>query len=224
MNNSKIITIDGPSGVGKGTLAKALAKHLNYKLLDSGAIYRLAALHCFNNNTDSTSEANVCKTLDNLDIRFEIDNDSNSIKIILAGDDVSKEIRTEQIGMFASKIAAYPSVRKVLLNKQRDFATEQGLVADGRDMGTVVFPSAKYKFFLDADSQVRATRRFTELEEKNQHPNFETILADIEKRDFQDRNRKIAPLKPATDAIIIDTSNLSIEKVFNKVLDKVENN
>ncbi|AJC49181.1 (d)CMP kinase [Allofrancisella guangzhouensis] len=222
MNNSKIITIDGPSGVGKGTLAQALAKHLNYKFLDSGAIYRLAALHCSRNGTSLDNETEAYKTLGNLDIRFEIGN--CSIKTILANNDVSKEIRTEKIGMLASKIAVYPTVREILLNKQRDFATELGLVADGRDMGTVVFPDAKHKFFLDANSQVRAQRRFNQLKEKNQNPNFETILADIEKRDFQDRNRKIAPLKPADDAIVIDTSDLSAEEVFDKVLDTIKNN
>ncbi|ASG67814.1 cytidylate kinase [Francisella halioticida] len=219
MNNSKIITIDGPSGVGKGTLAKALAKHLNYKLLDSGAIYRLAALHCYNNNTNLENESEVYQTLKNLDISFKIE--GNMVKAFLNNDDVTKEIRTEQTGMFASKIAAYPSVREILLDKQRDFATDQGLIADGRDMGTVVFIDAKHKFFLDADTKVTAKRRYDELESKGLNPDFNRILADIEKRDFQDRNRKTAPLKPADDATIINTSNLSIKEVFEIVISKI---
>jgi cytidylate kinase len=218
MNNSKIITIDGPSGVGKGTLAKALAKHLNYKLLDSGAIYRLAALHCYKNNTDLESESHVHQALESLNISFKIEEDI--VKAFLNNKDVTKEIRTEQIGMLASKVAAYPSVREILLDKQREFATEQGLVADGRDMGTVVFTNAKYKFFLDADTKVTAKRRFDELKSKGLNPDFDKILADIEKRDFQDRNRKIAPLRPA-DSIIIDTSSLSIKEVFDTVVSKI---
>ncbi|AIT08629.1 cytidylate kinase [Candidatus Francisella endociliophora] len=219
MNNSKIITIDGPSGVGKGTLAKALAKHLNYKLLDSGAIYRLAALHCYKNNTNLENEQEVHQALETLDINFKIEGDI--VKVFLNNEDVTKEIRTEQTGMLASKIAAYPSVREILLDKQREFATEQGLVADGRDMGTVVFTDAKYKFFLDADTKITAKRRFNELESKGLNPDFDKILADIEKRDFRDRNRKVAPLRPAEDAQIIDTSNLSIKEVFKTVISKI---
>lgn len=219
MNNSKIITIDGPSGVGKGTLAKALAKYLNYNLLDSGAIYRLAALHCYKNNTNLENESQVQKTLESLNISFKIEGDI--VKAFLNNEYVTKEIRTEQTGMLASKVAAYPSVRNILLDKQREFATEQGLVADGRDMGTIVFTDAKYKFFLDADTKVTAKRRYDELESKGLNPNFDKILADIEKRDFQDRNRKTAPLRPADDAIIIDTSNLSIKEVFDTVVSKI---
>lgn len=220
MNNNKIITIDGPSGVGKGTLAKTLAKHFDYKLLDSGAIYRLAALHCLNANIDLDNESCVCDTLASLSISFEIDNDQ--VQCILAGENVSLEIRTERVGMSASKVAAYPKVRELLLQKQQDFATNQGLVADGRDMGTVVFTKAKYKFFLDADTKITAKRRYDELDSKDLNPDFDTILADIEKRDFQDRNRKVAPLKPASDAIVINTSQLSIKEVFDAVVTKIK--
>ncbi|APC91490.1 MULTISPECIES: (d)CMP kinase [Francisella] len=219
MNNSKIITIDGPSGVGKGTLAKALAKYYDFKLLDSGAIYRLAALHCFKNNANLENEGDVCKTLKNLDINFKIEDDS--VKAFLSNQDVTKEIRTEQIGMLASKVAAYPTVRAILLDKQREFATEQGLVADGRDMGTVVFPQAQHKFFLDASIEITAKRRYDELKAKGQNPDFEKILADIQQRDFQDRNRKVAPLRPAKDAIIVNTSELSIKEVFDTVIKQI---
>ncbi|OEZ33826.1 cytidylate kinase [Francisella endosymbiont of Amblyomma maculatum] len=216
MNNSKTITIDGPSGVGKGTLAKAIAKYYNFKLLESGAIYRLAALHCFKNNTDLENEDDVCNTLSNLNISFKIEDDL--VKAFLSNQDVTKEIRTEQTGMLASKVAAYPAIRAILLDKQREFATEQGLVADGRDMGTVIFPQAQYKFFLDASTEITAKRRYDELKAKGQNPNFEKILADIKQRDFQDRNRKVAPLRPANNAIIVDTSQLSIKEVFDTVI------
>ncbi|AJI55583.1 cytidylate kinase [Francisella philomiragia] len=221
MNNSKIITVDGPSGVGKGTLSKKLAKYFDYKLLDSGAIYRIAALHCYNAGANLDSEDDVCSKLESLDISFKVDNDS--IIVLLNNADVTKAIRTEQTGMLASKTSAYPKVRQMLHDKMLSFATDAGLVADGRDMGTVVFPDAKYKFFLDASSEVRAQRRYDELLTKGENPNFDKIKNDIEQRDFQDRNRKVAPLKPADDAILVDTSNLSIEEVFQKVLNHINN-
>jgi cytidylate kinase len=219
MNNNKMITIDGPSGVGKGTLARKLAKHFNYDLLDSGAIYRLAALHCLNAGVDVDSIDDVAKHLEIFDIRFEA---SDSGLVIYLNDQiVTSKIRTEEIGMLTSKIATYPIVREMLFEKQKSFATKKGLVADGRDMGTVVFPNAKFKFFLEASSEVRAKRRFDELQAKEQNPDFDIIKADIEKRDYQDRNRKVAPLKPANDALIVDTSNLSINEVFDMVVSNI---
>ncbi len=221
MNNSKIITVDGPSGVGKGTLSKKLAKYFDYKLSDSGAIYRIAALHCYNTGANLDTENDVCSKLESLDISFKVENDS--IIVLLNNADVTKAIRTEQTGMLASKTSAYPKVRQMLHDKMLSFATDAGLVADGRDMGTVVFPDARYKFFLDASSEVRAQRRYDELLTKGENPDFDKIKNDIEQRDFQDRNRKVAPLKPADDAILIDTSNLSIEEVFQKVLNHINN-
>ncbi|MBK2029354.1 (d)CMP kinase [Francisella noatunensis] len=221
MNNSKIITVDGPSGVGKGTLSKKLAKYFDYKLLDSGAIYRIAALHCYNAGANLDNQDDACSKLESLDISFKVQNDS--IIVLLNNADVTKAIRTEQTGMLASKTSAYPKVRQMLHDKMLSFATDAGLVADGRDMGTVVFPDAKYKFFLDASSEVRAQRRYDELLTKGEGPNFDKIKNDIEQRDFQDRNRKVAPLKPADDAILVDTSNLSIEEVFQKVLNHINN-
>ncbi|MGQ4005482.1 (d)CMP kinase [Francisellaceae bacterium CB300] len=218
MNNNKIITIDGPSGVGKGTLARKLAEYFGYDLLDSGAIYRLAALHCLNANIDIENVDTVAKHLENFDIRFETDD--TGLVIYLDNQVVTNKIRTEKIGMLTSKIATYPIVREMLFEKQKSFATEKGLVADGRDMGTVVFPNAKFKFFLEASSEVRAKRRFDELQAKGQNPNFDIIKTDIEKRDYQDRNRKVAPLKPADDAVIVDTSKLSISEVFDVVISK----
>ena len=218
MNNNKIITIDGPSGVGKGTLARKLAEYFGYDLLDSGAIYRLAALHCLNANIDIENVDTVAKHLENFDIRFETDD--TGLVIYLDNQVVTNKIITEEIGMLTSKIATYPIVREMLFEKQKSFATEKGLVADGRDMGTVVFPNAKFKFFLEASSEVRAKRRFDELKAKGQNPNFDIIKTDIEKRDYQDRNRKVAPLKPADDAVIVDTSKLSISEVFDVVISK----
>lgn len=219
MNNNKIITIDGPSGVGKGTLARKLAEHFNYDLLDSGAIYRLAALHCLNAEINTDSVENVAKHLENFNIRFEAS--ATGLIIYLNDEVVTPKIRTEEIGMLTSKIATYSIVREMLFEKQKSFATEKGLIADGRDMGTVVFPDAKFKFFLEASSEVRAQRRFDELQAKGQNPDFETIKSDIEKRDYQDRNRKIAPLKPANNAVIVDTSSLSIDGVFETILSKL---
>ena len=219
MYNDKIITVDGPSGVGKGTLAKKLANHFSYKLLDSGAIYRIAALHSYNVGADLDSEDDICNKLNSLDVSFKIVNDA--IRVILNNEDVTTNIRTEKVGMLASKTSAYSKVRQMLHDKMLSFASDNGLVADGRDMGDIVFPMAKNKFFLDANSDVRAQRRFDELSAKNLNPNFEEIKADIEKRDFQDRNRKVAPLKPADNAILVDTSNLTIDEVFNLVLAQI---
>ena len=219
MVNANTITVDGPSGIGKGTLARKLSELLKYELLDSGAIYRLAVLHCLNANIDIDNINNVSKHLENFDIKFEAS--GPGLIIYLDSNIVTSKIRTEEIGMHTSKIATYPIVREMLFEKQKSFATEKGLVADGRDMGTVVFPNAKFKFFLEASSEVRAQRRFDELQAKGQNPSFQVIKADIEKRDYQDRNRKIAPLKPADDAIIVDTSKLSINEVFEIVMSNI---
>ncbi|MBK2126011.1 (d)CMP kinase [Fangia hongkongensis] len=208
-----IITIDGPSGVGKGTLARKLAQKLNYILLDSGAIYRLAALWLLDNDVDLDDEKAVVKALSLFDIHFA--SQDGQTHAYLNNQDVTKRIRQEKVGMLASKVAALAKLREMLLQKQRDFASiGNGLVADGRDMGTVVFPQAKHKFFLEASSQIRAKRRFDELREKGEAADYDIILSELEKRDFQDRNRKVAPLVPAEDAVIVNTDQLSIDEVF----------
>ncbi|GGF98629.1 hypothetical protein GCM10010995_14830 [Cysteiniphilum litorale] len=215
-NKVEIITIDGPSGVGKGTLSRLLAQKLDYALLDSGAIYRLAALYVLDHVIDISHEQLLYDELSQLNIHFAIE--GNQTKAFLDGMDVTTRIRQEQTGMMASKIAKISIVRDALLACQQAFAQGvKGLVADGRDMGTVVFPNARHKFFLEAGSQIRAQRRYDELIAKGQKADFTEILTQLEARDHQDRNREVAPLRPAEDALIIDTSSLDIDGVFAKV-------
>ena len=177
-------------------------------------------MHCYLQNSNLDSEQDVCETLRSIDISFKTT--KSGLLLFLGDKDVTNDIRTEQVGMLTSKIASYPKVRQMLHDKMLSFASEQGLVADGRDMGTVVFPAAKFKFFLEASSEVRAQRRFDELTSKGQDPDFEQIKSDIEQRDYQDRNRKTAPLLPADDAIIIDTSNLSVDGVMEYTLSHIK--
>ncbi len=220
-NKVEIITIDGPSGVGKGTLSRLLAQKFNYALLDSGAIYRLAALYVLDHQLPLDDELMLAKKLAQLNIRFSVEADKT--KAYLDEVDVSSRIREEQTGMMASKIAKISVVRDALMQCQKNFAEGvSGLVADGRDMGTVVFPLATHKFFLEADSRIRAKRRFDELAVKGEKADYSEILAQLEARDRQDRNRVAAPLRPAEDALIIDTSHLDIMGVFDKVLLAIE--
>ena len=214
--NIPVIAVDGPSGVGKGTLCQALANHFNWHLLDSGAIYRVLALAALNKNI-ALDDINQLTELA-LNLPFTFDSSYDEVKALLAGVDVSKEIRTEQTGGAASKVAAINEVRTALLQRQRDFRQLPGLIADGRDMGTVVFSDAPVKIFLDASAQSRAERRMKQLQDKQIHAKFPEILQEITARDERDRNRAVAPLKPAVDALIIDTTSLSIEDVFNQAI------
>ncbi|MDA3979499.1 (d)CMP kinase [Gallibacterium sp. AGMB14963] len=211
-----IITVDGPSGVGKGTLCQALTKHFGFHLLDSGAIYRILGLAVSQNQIDFNDEAAITQLAKSIQIHF-IANE-NGVTTLLNQQDVSNIIRTQQVADYASKIAVFPDVRAALLQKQRDFAVEPGLVADGRDMGTVVFPQAQIKFFLDATAEERAKRRLKQLQEKGINGNFAQILSEIQERDYRDRNRAVAPLVPADDAILLDSSSLSINEVFSLAL------
>jgi cytidylate kinase len=215
----KIITIDGPSGVGKGTLARWLAINLSYRMLDSGSVYRIGALAVLNAKVNLNDEQAVCHVLENMHIAFETSLDTS--RVLLDNQDVTTTIREEKVGMSASVISSYKQVRQLLLQKQRDFASEKGLVADGRDMGTVVFPDARYKFFLDADAEVRARRRYDELIEKGHTVNYQAVYDDLAERDHKDRNREVAPLKPASDAIFIDTGDMSIQNLRNYVWHKL---
>lgn len=210
-----IITIDGPSGSGKGTLASRLAQHYQYQLLDSGAIYRLLglALHqkgLLDHLTDRLAECEqIAQTLD-----IEFKQHEQGVQAWLNGENVNQMIRTEQVGNYASKVAAIPQLRTALLQRQQAFAQGKGLIADGRDMGTVVFPHAQVKLYLTASAQSRAERRVKQLQEMGQHVNIVQILSQIEERDKRDMERSVAPLKPADDAYVIDSSTLTIENVF----------
>lgn len=212
-----IITIDGPSGVGKGTLAQKLAGDFNFNLLDSGAMYRLLALFALRNDIALDNESELATATDNLDISFEsyVEDGGLKTKFLLAGEDVSLAIRNEEVTAAASKVAVWKKVRAGLLDRQRDLANIKGIIADGRDMGTVVFPNAEVKIFLDANANERANRRFKQLQQNGFNANFSDILQDIIERDKRDRERANAPLKPAEDAFVLDSSDLEISDVIN---------
>lgn len=211
-----IITVDGPSGSGKGTLCQLLAAKLGWHILDSGAIYRVLALAALHHNVELDNEPALTVLAANLDVRFEPTEDG--LQVILEGENVSRDIRTEKAGFAASRTAVYPAVREALLQRQRDFRVAPGLIADGRDMGTVVFTDASVKVFLDASAEERAIRRFNQLQEKGFDVSMAALLEEIEKRDHQDRNRLVAPLKPADDALVLDSTSMSIEDVVSRVL------
>ena len=216
MNNAPIITIDGPSGSGKGTLCKLLADRLGYHLLDSGALYRLVALAAEHHGVSAENELAVADIAACLDVQFKAQGDG--VQVVLEGEDVSVAIRTETCGMNASKVASLTLVRKALQERQRAFAELPGLVADGRDMGTVIFPDAPVKVFLTASAQERADRRYKQLKSKGLSASLSDILMNIQQRDELDENRAIAPLKPAEDALVIDCTHMSILDVEQKIL------
>ncbi|MDE9516872.1 (d)CMP kinase [Xenorhabdus bovienii] len=218
---ASVITVDGPSGAGKGTLCQALAEALGWQLLDSGAIYRVLALAAIHHQVDIQSEDSLVPLAANLDVRFMPAN--GKLRVILEGEDVSNEIRTEAVGNTASQAATFPRVREALLRRQRAFRIAPGLIADGRDMGTVVFPDAPVKIFLDASAEERARRRMLQLQEKGFSVNFNRLLSEIQERDFRDRNRAVAPLVPAHDALLLDSTSMSIEEVIDKALTYAKN-
>ncbi len=216
-----VITVDGPSGSGKGTISQAVARELGFHFLDSGALYRVLALAARQRGIALDDEAALAELAAGLDIRFPADGEGDSV--LLDGREVGGEIRTEAAGAGASKVAALPAVRAALLQRQRDFRQPPGLVADGRDMGTVVFPDADAKFFLTASAEERARRRYKQLKEKGKEAPYEAILADIQARDERDASRAVAPLKPAEDAEIIDTTSLDIPTTVSRVLAAIKN-
>ncbi len=219
MRNSKVpvVTIDGPSGSGKGTVAALLAREFDWQLLDSGALYRLTGLAASNHGVAFDDEASLEVLAEHLDVQFEPIDDG--LKTILEGEEVGALLRTEEVGAMASQVAVLPGVRRALLKRQQSFACAPGLIADGRDMGTVVFPDAPVKVYLTASADTRAKRRQNQLQEKGIDANFDRLLADIMARDDRDMNRAVAPLKPAENAIVLDSTRLSIQEVFNKVVD-----
>ena len=214
-----VITVDGPSGSGKGTICQLLARALGWHLLDSGALYRLTALAARHHGValDDVEALEVLAA--HLDVRF-MAQDEGDTQIILEGEEVTHAIRNERVGEDASVIAALGPVREALLSRQRDFAREPGLVADGRDMGTVVFPQAELKIYLDASAEERAQRRYKQLISKEPGASLGDILNDIKARDARDMNRAVAPLKPAPDAVILDSTLMSIKEVLQAVLDE----
>lgn len=219
-SQTPVITVDGPSGAGKGTLCMLLADKLGFQLLDSGAIYRVLALAAIHHGVDIESEDALVPLATHLDVQFIAEGDL--VKVILEGENVSDELRKEQTGMAASKVAALPRVREALLRRQRAFAKGTGLVADGRDMGTVVFPQAEVKIFLDASAEERALRRLKQLQGKGLDVRFDDLLSEIQERDDRDRNRPVAPLRPATDALLLDSTTMSIDEVVVEALQYIE--
>ena len=216
-HSAAVITIDGPGGSGKGTICRLLAQRLGWQLLDSGAIYRVLALAAMHHQIASDDEEALQPLAAHLDVQFGSDEQGN-MRITLEGENVTHTIRTQEVADVASKIASLPRVREALLRRQRAFAEAPGLVADGRDMGTVVFPQAEVKIFLTATPEERARRRFLELKEKGFDVNIGDLLGEIQARDERDMNRATAPLKPAADAYMLDSTDKTIEQVLEEVL------
>ena len=215
-----VITIDGPAGSGKGTITERVASNLGWNILDSGALYRLVGLAAIREEVDFSDEIKLAKIAETLDVSFMPNGDG--VDVILNGDDVSALIRNEECGNCASKVAAITGVRNALLERQRKFSSPEGLVADGRDMGTVIFPDAKVKIYLTASAKIRAERRLNQLKKQGVDANLASLIEDIEERDKRDTTRSVAPLIPADDAIIIDTGTSSIDEVVLQVMKVVE--
>ncbi len=217
MSGIPVITLDGPGGSGKGTISRLLAERLGWHFLDSGALYRLVALAATRHGVSLGDGPALAGLARRLDAEFLVDVKGNPV-VRLEGDDVSQALRTETCGNGASKAAAIVAVREALLERQRDFAREPGLVADGRDMGTVVFPQAMLKIFLTASLEERARRRYKQLKEQGVSANLDALFRELAERDRRDAERAVAPLKPAADAVEVDTTGMSIEQVLDRVL------
>jgi len=223
-SNVSVICLDGPSGVGKGTICLAVAKKLGWHILDSGSLYRITALQVSRKFPETEvvdiDESQLVEIAENLNVTYEEKN--GELAIILDGQEISSLIRNEKIGDIASQVAAITVIRSALLERQRGFLQQPGLVADGRDMGTVVFPDAPLKIFMTASAEERAQRRYKQLKDKGIDVNLASLIEELRQRDERDMKRKTAPLKPASDAIIIDTTTLDIEQVTKEVMYWVE--
>ena len=220
MGSVPVITVDGPSGAGKGTISHLLADRLGWRFLDSGALYRVTGQACLIEGVAWDDHPAVTEIARHLEVSFSAA-DNGEILVAYKGQDVSAAIRTEEGGRGASTVAAIPSVREALLARQREYLQAPGLVADGRDMGTVVFPDAPLKFFLTASAAERAERRYKQLISKGESVSLPRLLEDIEERDARDSSRSVSPLVPAEDAIVIDSTATPIEQVFDQVMQKV---
>ena len=214
-----VLAIDGPSGSGKGTLAQMLAQHLNWHLLDSGALYRVLGLAAVERGVALDDEPVLAALAENLPIEFASTRLGEPAAVLLDGRDISQAVRSETAGSYASRVAVFPAVRSGLLARQRAFARAPGLVADGRDMGTEVFRTAPLKIFLTATAEERARRRYKQLIDKGESVNLAALLEDIRARDARDSTRAVAPLIPAPDAVVIDSTALDLEQVFQRVLE-----
>ena len=225
MSNATVITVDGPSGTGKGTICSRLAYLLKWNFLDSGALYRVLAIAAERNQIKREDE--LVQLIDKLDVKFKINDIESMAEVFFDGEVVTDEIRSETCGKAASVIAPIVAVRKALLIQQRAFCKDPGLIADGRDMGTVVFPNAKLKIFLTANIEERAKRRFKQLKQGGISVNLRRLYTEIAERDKRDSTRSVSPLKPAEDAIVIDTSTLDvkgvIEEISKLVVDRIPN-
>jgi len=210
-----VITIDGPGGSGKGTISMRLAEGLGWHFLDSGALYRLVAVAAIDRGVDPHDEAALGRVAEELDVDFG--SSRQGMVVLLDGHDITERLRAGPVTALASEVAAHPAVRAALVRRQRAFRRPPGLVADGRDMGTVIFPDAQLKIFLTASAQARAERRYKQLKEKGENVNLSRLFRDIEKRDERDRRRAVSPLKPAADAHLIDSTELSIDEVLQKI-------
>jgi CMP/dCMP kinase len=215
VNNAPVLTLDGPGGAGKGTISRLVAERLGWHLLDSGALYRLTALAAGKHGVALDDEVGLARVAATLDVVFVAENEATTV--LLEGDDATTAIRTEQVGDAASRVAALPAVRQALLQRQRDFRKPPGLVADGRDMGTVVFTDAPLKIFLTASAEERARRRHLQLREAGVDASLSSLLKEIQARDARDMQRSVAPLKPADDAITLDTTRLTIPEVVDRL-------
>ena len=215
-----VITIDGPAGSGKSTVARLLAKRLGYTYLDTGAMYRAVALLVRERGIDLENKEEIKSICENIDIRFLQDEDLQ--RVFIGDRDITHDIRTSEIDMLSSHVSAIKEVREAMTYLQRKIAQNRNIIAEGRDMGTVVFPDAKIKFFLTASFEVRAKRRYLERKERGEDVTLDKIKEELKKRDQQDESRRISPLKPAPDATIIDTTDLAVEDVINKMLFYIE--
>ena len=216
----RVITVDGPSGAGKGTISRILAKKLGFHYLDSGALYRILGIAAQRHQVDTSNNKGLVTLAEHMDIRFD-SSETGGLKALLEGEDITQEMRTEDTGALASLVASHPLVRSALLKRQRMFATEPGLIADGRDMGTVVFPDAVLKIYLTASIEERARRRYKELLAKGGDVSLRGLMEQVRTRDDRDMSRDASPLVPAEDAIELDTSEQTIQEVTDTVLNLV---